>query len=192
VYSRYQGSIAHFTTTNCSDRKQYVGSGFVVAPNLVVTAAHVVNGHRIDELAIGGHVVPGHTIGVDAARDIALVQLGRSVSAAVVPLATRWPAVGSPLAVMGYALDGPLSMQQGHVSAVDVTVNDGPGFLVTDTAEDHGSSGGPVLDTSGHAVAIVSASIGDAGLVHLEAGSIGAAQLVGRWRTSPQAVPARC
>jgi S1-C subfamily serine protease len=189
VYTKYKDSIARFTVLDCSTRGTAVGSGFVVGPDLVATAAHVVSGMRILQLTVADKVVTGHVIGVDDSRDVALLRLDRTVAVASVPLATEWPDVGSPLGVMGYALGGPLSMQQGHVSAVNITYNGRPGFIETDTAEDHGSSGGAVLDATGHAVAIVSMTLGtSAGLVKLHAGSLGAAKLFTSWTKTPQHV----
>jgi S1-C subfamily serine protease len=192
VYTRFRHSIARIETADCGGQFQAIGSGFVIAPTLVATAGHVVKHQHILRLYIDGHLIPARAIGFDDPHDVALVQLSRPVTAASVPLATAWPSVSSPLAVLGYAQGGPLSMQQGHVAAVNVTVNGTAGYLETDTAEDHGSSGGPVFDRQGRAVAIVSKSVGQAGLVHLEAGSIGAAHFFSIWRAHPHTVPGTC
>jgi hypothetical protein len=192
VYQKFQKSIAQFETHDCSDGQDYAGSGFLIAPQYVATAAHVVHDQQVTKLRLGGQIVTGRTVGIDRALDVALVRLSKPVSNPVVPLATTWPAVGSQLAVMGYALGGPLSMQQGHVSAIRIIFNGTPGFLVADTAEDHGSSGGAVLDPQGRAVAVVSASLGEAGLVKVHPGSIAAGQKFATWKAHPQSLPQAC
>lgn len=192
VYTRWRGSIADFRVRDCRSGEPTSGSGFLVAPDYVVTAAHVVEDGAIRRLSVGGQDVSGRTVGIDSRQDVALVKLTKPVAASPIPLATGWPAVGSPLAVMGHAQGGPVSMQQGNVSAVDVTFDGIGGWLMTDTAEDHGSSGGPVLDAQGRAVGIVSTSIGEAGLVHLEAGSQVAAKLIANWKVRPQSLPQTC
>ena len=192
VYQKFQKSIAQFETHGCSDGKDYTASGFLIAPQYVATAAHVVDDRQTTRLRIGGQPVTGRTVGIDPALDVALVKLSKPVSNPVVPLATAWPAVGSQLAVMGYALGAPLTMQQGHVSAVRIIVDGTPGFLIADTAEDHGSSGGPVFDPQGRAVALVSASLGEAGLFKVHPGSIAAGQRFATWKAHPQSLPQVC
>jgi len=200
VYSKAQASVARIDYVNCFTGEGKIASGFVVGPRLLATAGHVVKNRGEFEVTVGHQVVGARAIGLNDSDDVGLLQLDRPVAAPVLHLASAWPAVGSPVAVIGWAradLGLPASMQTGIVSAINVDYNGGSGYLETDTGEDHGSSGGPVFDPSGRVVGIVSAGLStwDApggGVVSLQAGSIGAAKLIAGWSAKPRTVPGTC
>jgi serine protease Do len=75
------------------------------------------------------------------------------------PLSPEKPALGSPVAAVGYPTgvgsdDPPLSFNKGNVSATLVKVEGLP-FYQTDAAVNPGNSGGPLLNPRGEAVGIV-------------------------------------
>ncbi len=92
------------------------GSGFVAGPDLVVTNAHVVAG-------IGSPVVhdTNGTHGAtplvfDPATDIAVLRVG-DLAGPALPLANATAARGAVGAVLGYPMDGPLTVTPGAVLA---------------------------------------------------------------------------
>ncbi len=196
VYAKARPAVVKIESAGCYTGKGSIASGFFVGPRLVATAGHVVDGQGDFEVTIGRQVVHARAVGLHVANDVGLLQLDRAVAAPTLQLARQWPAVGSPVAVIGWAradLGLPASMQTGVVSATNVPFDGGTGYLETDIGQDHGSSGGPVLNPSGQVVGLVSAGVSTwnrpgGGVISLEAGSIGAAKLIAGWSAKPRTV----
>lgn len=173
------------------------GSGFLVAANLVVTAAHLVTGETdlsvID--SVTGAATEGQVVGVDEGTDVALVRIQTPSTGHLFVFAGAQPQVGSRLAAIGYPLNGPESITEGSVSALgrDITLQSGQslfGLIQTDTPINPGNSGGPIIGLDGTV-----AGIADAGTVNVQGINYAvpatqAAPLVGAWRQNPSIVPA--
>lgn len=136
------------------------GSGFVVAPDRVVTNAHVVAG--IDEPIVeapGRGAVAGRVVAFDPETDLALIATD-PLDVAALPLADP-PAPGTTIAVAGYPFGGPLSVRAGSVmSTGPLTIAERGATstreITTLAAEvDHGNSGGPVLTAAGSVAGVV-------------------------------------
>jgi serine protease Do len=147
------------------------GSGFIVSPDgLIVTNYHVVmNTNSLTVDLDDGRQLPATVVATDRTNDLALIkvsatglttlEMGDSDTVQVGQLAI---AVGSPL---GTFTD---SVTQGIVSGLDrdITVGerganfseDLTGLIQTDAAINPGNSGGPLLDASGRAIGVITAS----------------------------------
>lgn len=145
------------------------GSGFVVAPDRIVTNAHVVAG--VDEPIIeapGQPALPGRVVAFDAANDLALIAVD---GLATVPLAIDEPGAGEDVAVGGYPFGGPFELRPARVvSSGPLTIEaDGSTStrdVMTISADvDHGNSGGPVLTLDGDVGGVVFARSESADLV---------------------------
>jgi len=143
------------------------GSGWVVAPGLVITNAHVVAGEVDTRIQIDG-VGAGHPARVllfDTRNDIALLQVpGLSLR----PLALAANAKpGTATAILGYPLDGAFDAEPGRLGqteTVDTQDAYGQGHVQrTITAlrgrVRPGNSGGPMVDGQGRVVATVFAAL---------------------------------
>lgn len=196
LYARARESVGFFLVDGC-DRKGYMGTGFLVAPDLVLTDAHVVEGRRW-QFRLDGRPRAGRLIGVDRAQDVALVRLTKPVTTPHLTLAAQAPRVGTPIAAIGFALgigleeDRP-SMQSGIVSGIDRRIGSRTGMLQGDYDANHGSSGGPVLTRDGQVVGVVDAVI-DKRLpnVQIAVGAALARTRVQRWSSAPQRVRPSC
>ena len=140
------------------------GSGFVVDDEgHIVTNEHVVgNAETVTVRFANGDQARARVVGADASTDVALLDLesDRHVtplelgSAESLEVGDAVAAIGSP-----FGLEGTLTA--GIVSALDRSIRAPNGFTIdgavqTDAAVNGGSSGGPLLDSQGRAVGIVS------------------------------------
>jgi S1-C subfamily serine protease len=143
------------------------GSGWVAAPNLVVTNAHVVAGESDTEVQVGGNP-PGlaaDVIDFDPHDDVAVLRVP-DLHAPVLHMAAN-PKAGTPAAILGYPLDGPFDVEPGRIGQTEtVSTEDAYGngpVLRSITAlrgrVRPGNSGGPMIDAGGHVVATVFAAI---------------------------------
>lgn len=136
------------------------GSGFVVAPNLIATNAHVVAGERSTFVyASDGSRLDGTVVAFDPNRDIALV----SVPGLDRPVLPRTgPAVGSSGGVFGHPEGGPLTVSPFKVGDITEAVG-------TDIYDRHrtersvlilasqlapGDSGGALVDAQGRVMGV--------------------------------------
>ncbi|NMR18823.1 trypsin-like peptidase domain-containing protein [Cellulomonas fimi] len=137
------------------------GSGFLVAPDTVMTAAHVVEGATTVSLRFGAEVFAGEPVLMDTENDLALVRVDGQPAGHRFAIAEEPAVVGEDVAILGYPEGRPLGMTQGAVTSVDLRINaedrDLRGVFRTDSAINPGNSGGPVLNKSGDVVGVVSA-----------------------------------
>ncbi len=141
------------------------GSGFVAAPGVVVTAAHVVAGERSTYVVPEGTDVRlgAQVVAFDSRNDVAVLRVPRLASR---PLPLADPVAGRLVGIVGYPLNGPLDVESGRVGRTATVLTDdaygkGPvSRTITSLAGviRHGNSGGPAVDRNGHVEAMVFAS----------------------------------
>lgn len=143
------------------------GSGWVAAPGLVVTNAHVVAGENDTAIQIGG-TGPGlgaQAVLFDVHNDVAILHVP---GLPLAPLAVAGGArVGSAAAILGYPLDGAFDAEPGRVGqteTVDTQNAYGQGHVLRSIMALRGlvrpgNSGGPMVDTRGAVVATVFAAL---------------------------------
>ena len=196
TYERVRASVGLFATSGCLGNR-YLGSGFLVGADLVVTNAHVLEDMRSWAFRLGGVTYGGAVVGLDSRQDLALVRLDRRATAPPLTLAATDPAVGTPVAAIGYAtglgaeVEAP-SMQQGIVSGTDRTWDDMTGLLQSDAQASKGSSGGPVVTRDGTVAGVVAFGIGEPMNVVMSVGAPTARELVDGWLAAPRVVPPSC
>lgn len=143
------------------------GSGWVAAPGIVVTNAHVVAGETDTTVQIGGNP-PGldaDVIDFDPHDDIAVMRVD-GLHQRVLETSTG-PKSGTAAAILGYPLDGPFDREPGRLGQTElVSTEDAYGngpVLRSITAlrgrVRPGNSGGPMIDAGGQVVATVFAAI---------------------------------
>jgi serine protease Do len=133
------------------------GSGFFVTKDgVVVTNAHVVQGHSSVSVVLSdGRTIESSDIYVDEDRDLALIKLSGGdfpllkVSHALPPVGADVLAIGSP-GIGSTMLTN--TVTKGIVSGIR-TFDDGT-WIQTDTAVNHGNSGGPLIDSQGEVVGV--------------------------------------
>jgi serine protease Do len=148
------------------------GSGVLISDSgRVMTAAHVVNG--MDEITVegvAGEVVRAKIISSDAAADVSLLQLERVTAAMRVASLGNSDSVqvGQQVLVIGAPYGLAYSMSAGWISArwpANTIFRDMPlaEFFQTTATINTGNSGGPLFNTAGEVIGIVSQNISKSG-----------------------------
>src|SRR5215471_6700404 len=156
-------------TVRVQARRGPPASGIVLAPDLIVTADHVVDPSREDQIKIGlpnGSEVSGSLVGRDPATDVAILRVtGATLSPA--SAASAEPRTGAltlcvarpgaePQVSLGLVvgLSGPARTRRGGMLER---------FIQVDAVLYPGFSGGPLVDTNGQALGMVTSGLGFGG-----------------------------
>jgi len=143
------------------------GSGWVAAPGLVLTNAHVVAGEGDTRVQVGGQGVelPAEVVDFDPHDDLAVLKVP-GLSEPPLRLAAD-PRSGTAAAILGYPLDGPFDAEPGRIGETEVfstedAYGNGPVLRSVTSLRGHvrpGNSGGPMVDDEGHVLATVFAAL---------------------------------
>jgi putative serine protease PepD len=144
---------------------EQLGSGFVLDRNGdIVTNDHVVAGATQIKVGFGGDKsYSAKIVGSDPSSDLAVLRVS-APSSMLHPLSFASSSglqPGDPVYAIGNPFGLDRTMTAGIVSAVGRDIQAPNGLTIanaiqTDTAINHGSSGGPLLDASGHIVGVTS------------------------------------
>lgn len=161
AYLAAQASMVKVEGVGCNQIQE--GSGFVVAPGLVVTNAHVVAGlpapEVIDRYGISHHATP---IYFDPDFDLAVLKVP-TLHEPVLHLDTTYVQRGMQGAVLGYPEGGPLTVDGAGVQTeFEATGRDiyGQGLTVRSVYQIQalvrpGNSGGPLVEPDGLVIGVV-------------------------------------
>ena len=190
-----ESGVVRVESSGCG--RTMLGSGFLVDRRHVVTAAHVVDDTSAIAFTQGGRVVArGTIVGADAERDVALIQLDRSIRGHALTLSRRPSKPGDDVVAAGYPRGGPLTMARGSVRGIATTVPSSGvvrrPLIQTDAFVSHGESGGPLVSgVDGEVLGMLDLSSTREGGPSFAVGTADLAPLISRWRTDPEAVPQR-
>lgn len=137
------------------------GTAFYVAPDVLVTAAHVVRGcdamRRIDGL-------PLEVVAADDDLDLAVLKAPEDSADWLDMGAAGLPRLGEPVTALGYPYLGNLgqglTVTGGNVSALK-GIDGGTGEIMISAPVQPGNSGGPLLNASGAVIGVVVARVDD-------------------------------
>lgn len=143
------------------------GSGWVAAPELVVTNAHVVAGEQDTVVQAPGDAAGERAatpVLMDVRNDLAVLRVD-DLPAPALALAVD-PAAGTAGAILGYPLNGPFDVAAARVGATRTVISEdayGRGPLRRDVTPlrgrvRSGNSGGPVVDAQGRVLTTVFAA----------------------------------
>ena len=152
--------------------QQALGTGFVVSEDgYILTNAHVVDnqGQTAESVTVGlksegseTKKVDATVVGVDNSSDVALLKIDPSEAGdlTVLPLGDSDKVkVGQQVVAIGNPLGYDFTLTTGVVSALDRELKSPNGSVIadgiqTDAAINHGNSGGPLIDATGHVIGI--------------------------------------
>src|SRR5579859_4821263 len=156
-------------TLRVQARRGPPASGIALATDLVLTADHVVDPSREDQIKIGlpdGSEVPASLVGRDAATDLAILRIASGSLTPATP-AGQEPRTGALAIVVGR----PGSQPQASLGLV--TGSGGPTrtrrggmlerFIMVDAVMYPGFSGGPLVDTDGAVLGMITSGLGFGG-----------------------------
>jgi S1-C subfamily serine protease len=158
VFAHDSSGVLRIDATGCETTD--VGTGFLIGPNLVATAAHVVTDSADITLRGAKTTSTGEVVGIEMVADVALIRTATPLSGHVFTLAMTPPAVGTPVGTIGFPEALPITLTQGTISGLDRSgqFDDGvtrTGLIQTDTAVNPGNSGGPLFTVDGTVVGMV-------------------------------------
>ena len=143
------------------------GSGWVAAPDLVVTNAHVVAGESDTEVQVGGvgRGLPAEVIWFDPHNDVAILRVPGFGLTPLSAVGSAQP--GTSVAILGYPLDGAFDAEPGRVGQTETVSTQnayGQGHVLRSITALRGrvrpgNSGGPMIDGSGEVIATVFAAL---------------------------------
>jgi S1-C subfamily serine protease len=140
------------------------GSGWAVAPGLIVTNAHVVAG--ADDTTVttqDGAELDATPVYYGTRNDLALLRVGANIP--TLPISSRRPE-GSDAAVLGYPENGPYALAPARVGSTTETISEdsygrGPvdrTITAIGGSVRSGNSGGPLVNADGEAIGVVFAT----------------------------------
>ena len=190
LFAEGSTGVVRLDATSCGGSD--IETGFLVAPNLVATAAHVVDGASVTGVTAGSDTRVGTVVGADTSTDVALIRLDGPLPGHVFSLLQTPPPVGSPVAAIGYPEGLPITLTQGSISGLDRAITiDGvtrTGLIQTDASVNPGNSGGPLLGSDGQVVGVVDAGATNANGISFAVSGVSAKPLFTSWQASPQTV----
>lgn len=161
------GQVNYQATTQGS-----LGSGALISKEgRILTAAHVVDrATEIEVIFNDGSKTSGHVVWVDSLIDIAMIQAAEvPKSAKVLPLAeSKSYLVGDQVIVIGAPYGVSHSLSVGYLSGIRdkskiPATNIVPRYIQSDASINQGNSGGPMLNTQGEIIGIVSHILSSSG-----------------------------
>ena len=194
--TRARPSVLKITGVADSCARRVEGSGFVYAPERVMTNAHVVAGVSRPQVEVEGRQRPATVVLYDSARDVAVLRVP-GLGLRALPFSTQEADTGDDAIVVGYPEDGPFFIGPARVR--DRLQIRGPDIYDdrTVTREVYsirgdvrsGNSGGPLLALDGSVYGVIFAAAVDqqrTGFV-LTAGEVAEDARAGRTATEPVA-----
>lgn len=167
LYEKLSPSVVTIHTSNFDSQKQAsqngLGSGVVIEPDKIITAAHVVHTAKSIQVKFkDGYTTEAEIVSSITSSDIALLRLINPPDNIVIAETTDSSTVriGEPVFVIGAPFGIEHTLSVGHLSGrMDRGLMAGGEpvtFLQTDTAINQGNSGGPMFNRDGKVIGIVS------------------------------------
>ena len=169
VVNRAEPSVLKILGRAESCSRALEGSGFVAAPGLVMTNAHVVAGTDQVTVLSGGEELAADVVVYDSGVDVAVLRVPE-LAAPVLPFADQRARTGDNAIVLGYPGNGPFRPDAARIRE-RVTLR-GPDIYREQTVEREvyilrgtvreGNSGGPLITPEGEVVGVVFGAAMDA------------------------------
>ena len=163
--------VATFDIFNRPFTQKGAGSGWIIDEDgHIVTNNHVIQGAKsITVTLTDGTSLPAKIVGADALSDLAILKVeGTNLPVAIIGDSSKLN-LGEWVLAIGNALGRGISVKEGIVSRLGVTITVGQGqnlydLIETSAAINPGNSGGPLFNMSGEVIGITSAKLAAVGI----------------------------
>jgi S1-C subfamily serine protease len=162
VVQRVQPSVLKIHAKAPACERALEGSGFVIAPQRVMTNAHVVAGASEVTVESGERTLNARVVYYDSDTDVAVLSVS-GLTAPTMAFADQDAESGQDSIVLGYPLDGPYTASPARIR--DRISLSGPDIYDSRTVTRDvftlralvrsGNSGGPLVDTEGQVIGVV-------------------------------------
>jgi serine protease DegQ len=167
-------SKASESTVLVNGRRRMPASGIAYAPDLILTADHVVE--RDEDISVflpDGGEITAKVAGRDPGSDLVVLRLDKSI-ASPAEKAAQEARVGQLVLAIGRPSPDGIEASFGIVSAVGGPIRTGRGgllerYLRTDTIPFPGFSGGPLVDTAGRVLGLNTSGLAHGAAITLPA-----------------------
>ncbi|MDO8366628.1 MAG: trypsin-like peptidase domain-containing protein [Saprospiraceae bacterium] len=157
-------TLEHVYENGSSEAIQALGSGVIISNDgYILTASHVVHSAEVVMVKfLSGEIIQADVITSEPTADIALIKLKKMPAGVNIARLGNSDevAVGQQALIIGAPFGLEHSLSVGHVSALTsknmVIGGEMVQFIQTDAAINHGNSGGPMFNTDGEIIGIVS------------------------------------
>lgn len=156
IYKAASPSVFLISTRGQDGSTISIGTGFLIGPGQLATNWHVIEAGNAF-LETGAVSIPVEIISRDELNDLAIVKVKANISATPLKLSAKSITPGQSVFVIGNPEGLEKSITNGVVSGIRV-VNDRK-LMQISAPISPGSSGGPVLDSSGEVVGITVAML---------------------------------
>jgi uncharacterized membrane protein required for colicin V production len=162
VVQRVKPSVLKIHAKAPSCERALEGTGFVIAPQRVMTNAHVVAGSNEVSVEVGDRQLRARVVLYDPETDVAILAVG-ALTAPTMQFSAEDATSGQDSIVLGYPLDGPYTAAPSRVR--DRINLSGPDIYDSRTVTrdvftlrakvKSGNSGGPLVDAQGQVIGVV-------------------------------------
>jgi serine protease Do len=179
VVERVQPSVVAISTEsvtldslNHAHTEQGAGSGWIIGEDgTIVTNNHVVAGATTVTVELSNHhAVTAEKVTTDAYTDVAVLKISPKEKLTALKVAdTSKLKVGEWVMIIGNPLGMGISVKQGIISRLGVTMSSSPdqtyfNLIETSAAVNPGNSGGPMVNMNGEVIGITSLKIDASGI----------------------------
>ncbi len=156
IYAKTAKSVLLILLRSTDSRIVAQGTGFLVEGGKIITNEHVIRGGT-PLIDVGGARIPATVDSADTVNDLAVLSTVAEVSGEPLVLAEKLPSPGSNVFAIGNPRGLENSISTGVVAGIRKIGN--RELLQITTPISPGSSGGPVLDSTGKVVGVTVGSI---------------------------------
>ena len=158
IFARVSDSVFLLNLTDAVGASVGSATGFLVAPDAVLTNAHVANKGRI-VIRLGSVDLPCSVERMDLVNDLALCKMPGRSAATPIPLASEGPRPGAVVFAVGNPRGLEKTITQGLFTGLREL--DGQQVAQISASISPGSSGGPILNAAGELVGVAVSSLKD-------------------------------
>lgn len=139
-----------------------IGSGFAVSEKEIITNAHVISdAQRIRIITYGGNELPANVVAYDENLDLAILYVEEGAFSPLPLDSLDAIRVGDDVYAIGAPKSMAYTLTKGIISSKDRIIR-GQQYIQIDAPVNEGNSGGPLLDSNGNVLGVITLKLIDA------------------------------